>query len=205
MPFAAADETPSPKTRGAVDRSIRTLHGQTPRITRSSGRKQDRVRRVPRRDYSSLYPISLISPPSHAAVAFEPSLEAILSDPTHVTDEMETRYHELNLRAGTREATLAHFEVPIADARIDRIGELPQPTLILWGGEDRRAPVRDAERFATAIPNSRLYVYDKKLDPARYAARGPAFPLMSQAPPPNKVSARRTRAQGPRAGTARVK
>jgi pimeloyl-ACP methyl ester carboxylesterase len=41
----------------------------------------------------------------------------------------------------------------------DRLGRIGCPTLIVWGTDDRLVPVRDADRFAAAIPGSRKLVY----------------------------------------------
>ncbi len=40
-----------------------------------------------------------------------------------------------------------------------RLGEIACPTLIVWGKSDRLVTVRDAERFAELIPNSRKVVF----------------------------------------------
>jgi pimeloyl-ACP methyl ester carboxylesterase len=41
----------------------------------------------------------------------------------------------------------------------DRLGKIGCPTLIVWGTDDRLVPLRDADRFAAAIPGSRKVVY----------------------------------------------
>jgi pimeloyl-ACP methyl ester carboxylesterase len=41
----------------------------------------------------------------------------------------------------------------------DRLGRIGCPTLIVWGTHDRLVPLRDADRFAAAIPGSRKLVY----------------------------------------------
>jgi pimeloyl-ACP methyl ester carboxylesterase len=41
----------------------------------------------------------------------------------------------------------------------DRLGQIACPTLIVWGTHDHLVPLRDADRFAAAIPGSRKLVY----------------------------------------------
>jgi pimeloyl-ACP methyl ester carboxylesterase len=88
------------------------------------------------------------------------TLRAAFADPSFVTDEMVTRYHELLLREGSREATRARFRFPLATERVRELPRIQNPTLILWGREDRLVPVGDAHEFARAIPNSAVRIYD---------------------------------------------
>jgi pimeloyl-ACP methyl ester carboxylesterase len=90
----------------------------------------------------------------------EETLRAAFADPSLVTDEMVTRYHELLLREGSREATRARFRFPLATDRVKELSRIQNPTLILWGREDRLTPVGDANEFARAIPDNALRIYD---------------------------------------------
>jgi pimeloyl-ACP methyl ester carboxylesterase len=77
-----------------------------------------------------------------------------------VTPAMITQYWELNRMAGTRQATLARFQLGIDDPYIkDHAGRITVPTLILWGAKDHLVPVADAHDYASAIAGSRLIVY----------------------------------------------
>ena len=40
----------------------------------------------------------------------------------------------------------------------DRLPRIAVPTLLIWGEQDARSPLRVAEEFHDAIPNSRLVV-----------------------------------------------
>lgn len=91
----------------------------------------------------------------------EKTLQTAFADPSFVTDEMVTRYHELLLREGSREATRARFRLPVATERVKELPRIQNPTLILWGREDRLVPVGDAHEFARAIPNSVVRIYDE--------------------------------------------
>ncbi|MFQ5416486.1 MAG: alpha/beta fold hydrolase [Myxococcota bacterium] len=90
----------------------------------------------------------------------EETLRAAFSNQELVDDAMVTRYHELLLREGSREATLARFQLPRNTDRVSELGRISHPTLILWGDEDRLVPVADAHRFHAALPNSTLRIYE---------------------------------------------
>jgi pimeloyl-ACP methyl ester carboxylesterase len=94
---------------------------------------------------------------------------------------MVTRYHELLLREGSRAASAARFRLPVETERVKELPRITNPTLILWGEEDRLVPVADAHKFARAIPNSRVRIYGDvghipmEEAPARSAADVRAF------------------------------
>lgn len=77
-----------------------------------------------------------------------------------VTEETVTRYHELLLREGRRESTLARMNGTGETSPVDRLGDIDTPTLILWGAEDTWVPVHGAHVFDEKIPNSRLILYE---------------------------------------------
>ncbi len=88
----------------------------------------------------------------------EVSLHEVYGDPSKIDDELIDRHFELSLRPGNRAA----FVERALDARDDVDGDhrlIRQPTLILWGVEDRWIPLADGRGFADDIPNSRLIVY----------------------------------------------
>lgn len=88
----------------------------------------------------------------------EDSLREVFSDDRKVTDELIDRYFELSLRPGNRQA----FIKRVLDAKDDRDGDhrkISQPTLIMWGIEDRWIPLADGRGFADDIPNSRLIAF----------------------------------------------
>ena len=54
-----------------------------------------------------------------------------------------------------------HEPAPDADCRTSALlRTLAQPTLILWGGQDRLIPPATAERFRRDIARSRVVVFD---------------------------------------------
>ena len=85
----------------------------------------------------------------------ENALREVYADPDKVTDELVDRYFELLLRPGNRRA----FVERALDALDDIDGDhrkISQPTLILWGMEDRWIPIADGRGFLDDIPDSTL-------------------------------------------------
>jgi pimeloyl-ACP methyl ester carboxylesterase len=90
------------------------------------------------------------------------NLREVIVDDALVTDAMTRRYHDLLLREGNREATLARLRAPRDAPEAWRdIPKIKAPTLVIWGREDPWIPVADAERFARDIPGARLLVIDR--------------------------------------------
>lgn len=88
-------------------------------------------------------------------------LEASFYDPKLVDDAMIERYYDLAMRDGSRAATLIRFGSlrASADAPEPDLGQLDQPTLILWGQHDNLIPPEVGQKFAEVLPNARLIVY----------------------------------------------
>ena len=110
------------------------------------------------------------------------SVRDVYGNPGRVTEELVDRYYELALREGNRRALgLRLDEAVYREVRADRIAMITQPTLILWGGQDRLIPPKTAERFAHDIADSRLIIFDSlghvphEEDPESTAAAVRAF------------------------------
>ena len=88
-------------------------------------------------------------------------LENSFADPELVTDEMVERYSAMSRAPCHREALLkimsgTTLRVP---ASKERLSAIAVPTLILHGDTDNLIPVAHAEKFADAIPGSKLIIY----------------------------------------------
>ncbi len=88
------------------------------------------------------------------------SLENVYGDPEKVTPELVDRYFELTLRAGNRGALAERMRQRQPGANAELIPTIDQPTLILWGRQDRLIPLTVGERFDADIPDSELIVWD---------------------------------------------
>jgi pimeloyl-ACP methyl ester carboxylesterase len=87
-------------------------------------------------------------------------VRSVYGDPSKVTPELIDRYYELALREGNRRALGLRMREPRAIAP-ERIANITQPTLILWGGQDRLIPPSNAALFVRDIKGSQLVVFDK--------------------------------------------
>jgi pimeloyl-ACP methyl ester carboxylesterase len=86
------------------------------------------------------------------------NLEAAYADPSVMTDTLLSRYHDLMLAPGNREAMLARMRQLILRDPRPRLERITAPTLLLWGEEDGMIPVRNAEDYLAAIPDARRVV-----------------------------------------------
>lgn len=90
----------------------------------------------------------------------ESSVRNVYGDPSRVTADLVDRYYDLTLRAGNRAALRERFaQQDLASDFSAQIRTIRQPTLILWGGQDRLLVPADAERFHRDIPGSRLVMF----------------------------------------------
>ena len=90
---------------------------------------------------------------------FKKSLNEVYGDPAKVDAKLLQRYFELFRRPGNRQAYVDRINQK--EERIDpeRLKEISQPTLILWGETDRWIPVENAEKFADRLQNHTLVRY----------------------------------------------
>ncbi len=87
------------------------------------------------------------------------SLQRIFVDPELFDDKETDMYMALMRREGNRKVLVERINESFWD-QSDRIREIQQPTLIIWGQHDVVIDVKFAEYFARDIQNSKLIVYD---------------------------------------------
>jgi pimeloyl-ACP methyl ester carboxylesterase len=76
-----------------------------------------------------------------------------------VNEQLIQRYYELNMRQGTRQATIDRFsQFPVDEDHV--LSEIEVPTLVMWGKEDSLIPFEEAARFEKAISNTTTAYYD---------------------------------------------
>lgn len=87
-------------------------------------------------------------------------LHKIFVDQSKVTDEMVTRYYDLALGEGNREATGIRFRQDgPTQADAEAVSGIRLATLILWGDKDGLIPVEYAAEFARRIQGSKVVIY----------------------------------------------
>lgn len=89
---------------------------------------------------------------------FARALREVYADDSKVVPELVDRHFRLTLRAGNRQALADRMAVP-RDGNVERLGELRQPALVMWGEQDAWVPVEWAHRFAADLPHAELVVY----------------------------------------------
>lgn len=111
----------------------------------------------------------------------ESSVRSVYGDPNKVTPELVDRYYDLTLREGNRAALSERFKQSTWGADADQIPRVKQPTLIIWGDQDRLIPPNLGERFKQDITGSQLVVFTglghvpHEEDPAKTVAAVKAF------------------------------
>ncbi|MFD9909183.1 4,5:9,10-diseco-3-hydroxy-5,9,17-trioxoandrosta-1(10),2-diene-4-oate hydrolase [Streptomyces sp. NPDC059063] len=89
-------------------------------------------------------------------------LTALVHDPSYVTDELvEERYAQAlapEARLGAQRVGAAFATWPQGAALWREAHRVPQPTLLMWGREDRVNPVDGAFVALKAMPDARLHV-----------------------------------------------
>ncbi len=127
--------------------------------------------------------IALLSPITENTLprfTLERDVRSVYGDQAKVTPQLVDLYYELALREGNRRALGLRIREPRAIAP-ERIAKITQPTLILWGGQDRLIPPSNAQQFAKDIKGSKLVMFDKlghvpqEEDPAVTVAAVQAF------------------------------
>lgn len=84
----------------------------------------------------------------------------VYADKAKVTDELVSRYFDLSLRKGNRQALIDRMQMPFDSTAAGQIKSIAQPTLILWGAQDGLIPVENAYRFQRDLPNDTLVILE---------------------------------------------
>lgn len=86
------------------------------------------------------------------------SVENVYADKSKVTERLVDQYFELTLRAGNRQAFVDRMSMEKDVSPFERISEIKESTLVLWGEEDFLIPVSSAKRFHEDLPNDTLVI-----------------------------------------------
>lgn len=91
----------------------------------------------------------------------EASVRNVYADPSKVTPELVDRYYELTLRAGNRDSLTRRIQLRETDAlSAGLVKTIRQPTLILWGAQDKLIPKPSGQRFHQDIAGSQYVVFE---------------------------------------------
>ena len=84
------------------------------------------------------------------------SLAPAYADPTVLTDALATRYHDLLLAPGSREAMMARMAQTVLVNPVPLLNRITAPTLLIWGEKDAMIPFSNSADYLQAIQGSRL-------------------------------------------------
>lgn len=91
--------------------------------------------------------------------AVESSVRSVYGDPTRVTPDLVDRYFDLTLRQGNRAALRERFAQTEYVDQSALVQTIEQPTLVLWGDQDRLIPLEIAKQFEQDLPNGKLIMF----------------------------------------------
>ncbi len=84
------------------------------------------------------------------------NLAPAFGDKSALTDDLVTRYYDLMLAPGARDAMIARMEQTVLRDPIPLLRQIRAPTLLLWGDRDRLIPIANADDYLKAVPDVRL-------------------------------------------------
>ena len=84
------------------------------------------------------------------------NLAPAYAQPERLLDATVTRYHDLMLAPGSRDALLARMRQTVLEDPLPLLRRIRAPTLLLWGERDAMIPFANAADYAGAIPNARV-------------------------------------------------
>ncbi len=84
------------------------------------------------------------------------SLKSAYAQPESLTDALTTRYHELLLAPGARQAMLDRLKQTALQEPEPMLRQIKAPTLLVWGEADAMIPFSNARDYLQAIDGSRL-------------------------------------------------
>ncbi len=84
------------------------------------------------------------------------SLKSAYAQPESLTDALTTRYHELLLAPGARQAMLDRLKQTALQEPEPMLRQIKAPTLLVWGEADAMIPFGNAKDYLQAIEGSRL-------------------------------------------------
>lgn len=89
------------------------------------------------------------------------NLKAAYAQPESLSDAVTTRYHDLILAPGARQAMLDRLAQTVLQEPGPLLRQIRAPTLLVWGEADAMIPVSNASDYLQAITGSRLVSWPK--------------------------------------------
>ena len=84
------------------------------------------------------------------------SLKPAYANPDVMTDALATRYHDMMLAPGSRDALLARMTQTVLIDPLPVLKQITAPTLLVWGEQDAMIPFANSNDYLEAIAGARL-------------------------------------------------
>lgn len=84
------------------------------------------------------------------------SLEPAYANPSFLSDALTTRYHDLMLAPGSRDALIARMRQTTLVDPIPLLRRIQAPTLLVWGESDAMIPLANSADYLNAIAHATL-------------------------------------------------
>ncbi len=84
------------------------------------------------------------------------SLKPAYADPSLLTDQLVSQYHDLMLAPGSRNAMISRMEQTVLTDPVPLLKRITAPTLLLWGEKDAMIPLANSAEYLKSIASSRL-------------------------------------------------
>ena len=84
------------------------------------------------------------------------SLKPAYANPETMTDALATRYHDMMLAPGSRDALLARMAQTVLVDPLPILKNISAPTLLMWGEQDAMIPFANSNDYLKAIAGSKL-------------------------------------------------
>ncbi len=88
------------------------------------------------------------------------SLQPAYANASVMTDALATRYHDLMLAPGARDAMIARMQQTVLVDPVPLLRRIQAPTLLVWGKQDGMIPFANSADYTQALPDSRLVALD---------------------------------------------
>ena len=89
------------------------------------------------------------------------SLKPAYANPDALSDAMTTRYHELMLAPGSRDALIARMQQTKLVDPIPWLKKITAPTLLIWGQQDAMIPVANAQDYLQVLAHAQLVTFNR--------------------------------------------
>ncbi len=101
-------------------------------------------------------PMMKLLPYTLPSFLLRPNIALSYGDPAKLTDAIFTRYRDMMLAPGVRQAMVARLAQDVKPDPVPLLRRIETPTLLLWGEQDGMIPFANAADYLAALPHATL-------------------------------------------------